>query len=434
MIGRVSAEEKSALRRWLPLIVGLAVGLRLALALMHPIGLPTRVGPGLAATAPGEFEDSGDYLALGLAIAHGQPYAVNGRTEVRMPGYPVLVGGIFAVSGDSVRAVLVVQALMGGGCVVLAYILGRRISYRAGLVAAGLAALDPLSVAFGATLLSEIPFALVLMLAIWVALRILETADEPGWRRFWIRWAVLGVLWGVAVYLRAEALYGIVPLVLWLVIRGWKAAPIKGPRLVAGGAMAVAIVFVTLVPWLMRNYATFHSGFFRLTSLEGISLYEAVYPGADGGPKQGEVAPPAEMQGMNEVQVNDAWARRAWHFVRTEPVRMARLAVVKIGRTWSPFLNAASYQQRPIQLGMGLWYVPLFVLGLGGVFIHGTRSEILGVLLIPMTYFTAVHALFLGSVRYRVPLMPMACVLAAMGVFGVWKLLGGAKRLGTREV
>ena len=145
MKARWSAKDNAAVRRWLPLIVGLAVGLRLALAFMHPIGLPTNVGPGVAATAAGEFEDSGDYVGgwgwqrwlMGRRVC-----GADGRTEGRMPGYPLLVAGIFAVTGDSVRAVLVVQALLGGGCVVMAYVLGRRVNLVVGLAAAGLAAVE----------------------------------------------------------------------------------------------------------------------------------------------------------------------------------------------------------------------------------------------------------------------------------------------------
>jgi hypothetical protein len=436
MSARISAREIAAVRRWLPLIVGLAIGLRLALALMHPIGLPRDVKPGhWEGERAGQFEDSADYLALGLALAHGQAYEVNGRSEVRMPGYPVFVAGIFALTGDSVKAVLVAQGLLGGGCVVLTYILGRRIGVVAGLAAAALAACDPLSVAFAATLLSEIPFAFVLLLALWVSLRIVETAGEPSENgRFWLRWVVLGLLWGVAVYLRAEALYGIVPLAAWIVFRGCKAVPKKGIRFGAGGTVAVLVVFVCLMPWLIRNYTQFHSGFFRLTSLEGISLYEAVYPNADGAPKQGQIALTPEMQSMNEAQQNDAWAHQAWQFVRDDPLRIARLAGVKIGRTWSPFLNAAGYQARPIQVGLAMWYVPLFVLGLSGIFTHRVSHGLRGLLLIPVLYFTAVHAVFLGSVRYRVPLMPVVCVLAGIGLWNIVKSLGGAKRWEGRAV
>ena len=96
--------------------------------------------------------------------------------------------------------------------------------------------------------------------------------------------------------------------------------------------LAVGIVFAMLTPWLVRNYGQFHSGPFRLTTLEGISLYEAVYPEADGGPKQDKINKqlPPDIAVLNEAQRNDEWNRRGWEYVRTEPLRVGKLAYAKI--------------------------------------------------------------------------------------------------------
>ncbi len=167
-----------------------------------------------------------------------------------------------------------------------------------------------------------------------------------------------------------------------------------------------------------------------MTTLEGISLYEAVYPGADGGPKQDVIEVPAEMRGMGEAERNDEWARRGWRFVWTDPVRVGELAVRKMGRTWSPWMNAAEFRSVGVQVVMVLWHVPLFILGLIGVFGGGVALRWRGLLLVPVVYFTLVHSLFLGSVRYRVPLMPLVCVFAAVGVVRVFGKMGKREGLG----
>jgi hypothetical protein len=64
---------------------------------------------------------------------------------------------------------------------------------------------------------------------------------------------------------------------------------------------------------------------------------------------------------------------------------------------------------------MTLWNVPLLALALLGLAFR-MRRDLLLLLLIPIAYFTAVHALFLGSVRYRTPLMPLVCLLAAHAI------------------
>ncbi len=422
-----AARERALVRKFLPLIVGLAIGLRMALAVLHPIGLPGWAGA---------LGDSQDYEAAGRAIAHGRAYEVNGLTEVRMPGYPLFLAGIFAMTGDSVRAALLVQAVLGGAVGGLTYWRGGRLGVRIGLLAGGLAAVDPLSVGFSASLLSEIPFTFVLMAALWLSVRMIERLDEPGGlsgKKGIAKWIMLGAMWGAAVYLRAEALGCLVPMVIWIAFIGWRKAgagkrAVRGERLLGGGALAVGVMFVLLWPWLMRNYAQFHSGFLRLTSLEGISLYESVYPEADGGPRQDTIKLPADMVPLNEAQRNDEWSRRAWTYILEDPGRMARLAVVKVERMWSPLFHAEEFASRPIQIIMVAWYVPLLVLGLVGVFRRVIPGAFLGLLLIPIGYFTVLHALFLGSMRYRAPLMPVVCLLAAAAVAGVKKPMSGAKR------
>jgi 4-amino-4-deoxy-L-arabinose transferase-like glycosyltransferase len=323
---------------------------------------------------------------------------------------------------------MVLQGVMGGMIVLLTYALGKRISQNAGLLAAALVAIDPLSVGFSAALLTETPFTLCLMVALWLCLRIVEIGELP---KSWRLWVALGIVWGMGVYLRASALWAIFP--LCIALDYFTNSPLKNARsvLVWVGVplLPLILVFALLSPWLIRNYAIFHSGPLRLTTLEGVSLYEAVYPQANGGPKQDQINQniPPEMQSLDEAQRNDEWGRRAWSHIAGDPLRIAKLALIKIGRTWSPWFNAADFSARPIQWAMVLWNVPLLVLALAGLCSTMPRG-LRVLLLIPLGYFTAVHALFLGSVRYRAPLMPLVCLLAAHGILQALKSLRGGQR------
>jgi 4-amino-4-deoxy-L-arabinose transferase-like glycosyltransferase len=367
------------------------------------------------------FPDSSDYDALAKSVLHGDAYEVNGLFATRMPGYPMLVASVYALVGPSIKAVLILQGVLSGVATWLVYAIARRMGTQVALVAAALAACDPLSIGFSAALLSEMPFTLLLLLALWILVKILEEG-RFGW------WLLLGIVWGGAVYMRASALWCVVPLAAWTVWRG-RRGPEHGGfwRPILGMVVATAIVFVTLLPWQTRNFSLFHNHFFRLTTLEGISLYEAVYPLADGSPQQDKIVLPAEMQGLGEAARNDEWNRRAWRYVLNDPGRMLRLALHKAARTWSPSLNAVEYQNGNVQAVMVAWYVPLFVFGLIGLLAGRTSITIKGLLMIPVLYFTAVHSLFLGSVRYRVPLMPLVCLFAAAGVMELAKWMRRGK-------
>jgi 4-amino-4-deoxy-L-arabinose transferase-like glycosyltransferase len=376
-------------RRLLLAILALGILLRAALGIIHPY----------------VFDDSHDYVQLAQRWLADGTYGLQTKsgwmTASRMPGYPLFLAGLFALFGNSLRAVVLAQAILSTGTIALAYALARRAGPAAGLLAAALVAVDPLTIGFSAAILSEMPFTLCLLAALWACLRFHDTR-HPLW------WIVLGLLWGAAVYLRASALWLIIPLAVWT----------AGPRHLPGALLAVALAFATLLPWWIRNGQGI-----RLTSMEGISLYESVYAQANGGPKQDTLVLPPEMQPLDEWQRDAAWNRRAWTEIRQHPARILALVPVKIARTWSPWMNAAEASNRWLQAAMMLWHIPLFFLAAVGIFSARLPGRMKALLLLPVLYFTALHSLFLGSVRYRVPLMPLVCVLAAAGAITLFQRL-----------
>ncbi|MCL2645541.1 MAG: glycosyltransferase family 39 protein [Phycisphaerales bacterium] len=388
-------------------IVALAVVLRVAMAFVYPF----------------EFPDSKDYDALARAIVEQRDYQVDGLYATRMPGYPIFIAAIYMVCGYSIKAVLIVQAFLGGAIVYLVHRLARRVVGAPDslpLIAAALAAVDPLSIAFSASLLTETPFTLCLVGGIYLCVKLM---DRPrlGW------WVAISAIWAVAVELRASLYWCIVPLavVLMVMARTWRDRLIH----VAGLGIVLLILFVSLLPWERRNDGLFAPARVHFTTLEGISLYEAVYPGATGGPKQDVLVLPAEMEPLNEAQRNAEWSRRAWECVRNDPARVAALAVRKVARMWSPVLNAAEFQNVLLQIALAAWHIPLFVAAIVGLIglVLPMRWKIL--LLVPMVYFSAIHAIFLGSVRYRVPLTPFLCIFAAAGIVRVIQYTNQRKRL-----
>lgn len=399
--------------KYVVIIVAVAALARMALALSHPFFFP----------------DSADYDALGRALAHGSDYVAGGMYASRMPGYPLYLAACYRVCGDSARAALVIQALIGGATAVWVYLLCAGWDRRCGLVAAALFAVDPLSVAFSGALLSETLFTFFML----GALVALQRIGQLTCRRVygWGLW--LAAAWAAAVYLRPSVLWCAVPIVGWQVWHAWRGRDGlragTGARLVALTLTAYLITALTLVPWWERNYTRFHTGYFRMTTLDGKFLYESLSPQTNGIPALEKIVTPPDMAAMNEGEQADEFKRRAWGFARADPWREARLALVKAGRTWNPLLNAAEYQSPVAQSVLALWHVPLYLLAVLGVYLMRRSWWDLGILLWPMAYFTGVHMVYLGSVRYRVPLMPLICILAAAGILYLLKWLRGGKRL-----
>ncbi len=85
-------------------------------------------------------------------------------------------------------------------------------------------------------------------------------------------------------------------------------------------------------------------------------------------------------------------------------------------RTWSITLHAPGYSSILHRAICWLSVAPVFVMALVGIWRMRRHRAIVGLLLLPAVYFTLIHVVFVGSVRYRLPAVPFLFVLAAAGL------------------
>ena len=111
-------------------------------------------------------------------------------------------------------------------------------------------------------------------------------------------------------------------------------------------------------------------------------------------------------------------------WVRRHPREALSLAWVKLRRTWSVTINASDYASPFYARVAWLTVAPEFVLAACGVWVLRRRRGVVTLLLIVAIYFTLVHMVFVGSVRYRVPAMPFLFVLVGVAVDRLWWRIG----------
>ena len=132
-----------------------------------------------------------------------------------------------------------------------------------------------------------------------------------------------------------------------------------------------------------------------------------------------------ELAQMTEPQRDRYLYNRAIEQIRRDPLRIVRLAWVKFCRTWNPLPNAPGYRRSPRAWVLAAYTVVVLILAAVGVGFWRRWPATLALILLPIVYFTILHSIFIGSVRYRVPLMPLLAMLAAGGV---WVLLARCGR------
>lgn len=363
------------------------------------------------------FDDADIYWQLAKAIRRGAPFAVNQwgvpHFALRTPGYPLFLAACQGAFGEQTLAVRLVQAALGAGCVGMLYRLVERTRPGAGwgvaATAALLAAIDPYSVGMSALILSEGLFVPLMVASLWV-LAVLWPANIEERPRSWIVPALAaGALSGAAILVKPSwALFPPACLAAWVAT----ARGMRGETLQKAAVVGLGLV-LAMAPWWARNAAVY--GRFVPTALWlGASLYDGLHPGATGASDMEFLNAP-DVRAMEETAQDALLRDRAVGFARAHPGAVARLALVKAGRFWSPWPNAESFRSRWVALVSAAATLPIFGLMLAGAWACRRDARALVLLAGPVLYVAAVHLAFVSSIRYRVAGTIPALGLAAIG-------------------
>lgn len=361
-----------------------------------------------------EFPDERQYWLMAENLRRGEGLKDEfGFRATRMPLYPAMLS-LFVDLPRGMEVAKGFQWLIGAvGAVLTAGLATALFGSRVGLVAGLLVAWDPFLVFFSSLLLTETMFVAALS-ALWWCVTVVGARANRGEAKGWGCWVVMGVLGSLCVYVR-ESSVGLVACVL-----AGAAAVCRFRGGAVGGAMLAGLLVVAaLVPWALRNeHVTGQRTW--LTHRGGISLYDGVGPQADGSSNLGAVQQMEAVRGLKEVEWDRYFREASWRAMREDPGRVVRLAGVKLARTWNPLPNVEAYQSSLVRGVSLLWTLPVYLLAVGGAVLvmgrgGGGRWRAV-LLLLPAGYFSVVHSLFVGSVRYRVVAMPMLEILAACAV------------------
>ncbi|MCB9853646.1 MAG: glycosyltransferase family 39 protein [Phycisphaerales bacterium] len=392
---------------WLRLVVLAACMLRIAL-----------VGFAAEKPEPFDFPDSHRYVRVARNIAEGNG-PVESRTALSAtdPVYPTMLAWGIRFGGRSTAAIMSFGRAINGvfGVIVVALVaaMGSRLySRRVGLLAAGWCAIDPILLFFNALVLTELPYIAMLMGAVLLVIRFRSS------RQIGDAFAA-GVILGVATLTRSSGLF--LPLLIagWIVLVNWRSK--DRLRSIAAAALMLVAMLIVMSPVIYRNHRLF-GAFVPVRTGGGASLMEALGPWADGAPGMDRIEYPQVPPGANEVQRDRVYQDAAIAWAKAHPGDVMRLAWRKLARTWSITMNAPGFQSGFYAIVCWLSVAPIFLLTIVGVWVERRRFGWLSLLLLPAAYFTLIHMVFVGSVRYRLPAMPFLFILAAVGVCAILRM------------
>ncbi len=406
----VMAPTPSYTRAWFALL-SIALVLRLLAGVWWQSRLP--------ADQRFHFGDSEGYWMLGRAIARGEPYAypTPEYNVFRTPGYPLMLAALFKLWGDDppVLAARALSALLGVAAVgVAGWWATSLFDARTGLWAGAIVALYPGAIAMGAFVLSEAPFCpfMLLQLGLWG-----KAWRSPRRKQSLALACASGIAAGLGTLVRPSwLLFTPFALVLGLLLERQRA------RQLALGGMVCAGLAISMLPWWIRNAQV--TGHLVTTTLHvGASLYDGLGPQADGASTMGFVRAfeaeerlvrgSAAAEETFEYRLDRRMARASLQWAWEHPGRVVQLAGIKFVRIWNIWPNEASFRNWPMRLIVVLSYTPLLVLALMGAWRYSASGWPYVLAWLPAVYFTLLHMVFIGSIRYREPAMIALAVLAA---------------------
>jgi hypothetical protein len=368
----------------------------------------------------GYTSDEREYVLLAGRILDGSGFTdSNGTQSVRAPLYPAILAGALFLDGGDYSLGHVVGVLLGVAGVSLVFLLGFVVfdDRKTALWGAAMAAFYPGLITYSAMLQTETLFILFFLLTLLLAWSFLS---HPRLSTS----LLLGLFAGLAGLTRAIFL-PFFPLLLLVLL---------GTRIAGGWAKArlvlvTALVFIiVLLPWGIRNYMIHHR-IVPVSTFAGPSLLLGNNPFTTGttrlqdgfeewfsesvGARTGHY--PEE---LSEIQRADISRDIALDFITTHPGRFAELLVRKAQVLLVyPITNSDSYI--PAQLVAVLSDGLLLLAAAMGVVLAPARRRGVVALLSICAFFAAIHIFLHAEARYRLPFVPLICILGGAGAAAV---------------
>jgi len=343
------------------------------------------------------FGDTQQYIRIANNFLSGKGLISSPQIiAYRPPLYPLFLSGVYYLFGDSYWPIRIIQSILDALTCIMVYFLSKRLfNIQTAKISAYICAIYPFFIFFTGFELTETLFIFLLTLTVllWLKLKDLLSMGKS---------VFVGILSGLTVLCRPSVLLFII---LSFVVLFFLWGEEKRRKL----EILIVFTILTILPWSIRNFYHFKK-FVPLTTMTGSSLWEGNNPYAEGGPCQYW---PDEIRGLSEIEKDQYLINATKEIIKESPFRFIRLMGRKFVRFWNIKPNYESFSSHLYNLVSFFSYIPVMVTAIWGMFL--TRRKWREILLFYLLFFsfTLVHVIFVGSVRYRVPVMTSMIIFSS---------------------
>jgi len=360
------------------------------------------------------FPDEERFLATAANILHRGEMVWDGRFAWDMPLMPLLTALGLSVSGEHLSIFRMFLIILSSLTIVItarvAYLLSQ--SQVAMITCAVIMAFYPLFVFFSPLILTETLFLFLFSTFLLLLYRPRSTA-------------LFGVAAGLSHLTRPTLIY-FLP-IIWL----WQRFVAKNnTKRVVLGALTF---FLVINLWGLRNYSVFGEYFLSTASSGHVLLEGNNYWNDSGGPS-GSFSDPTQYkesvpEGEDELAVDRLKKTLAINYIRDNPQRSVILAIKKLGRLWNPIPNSENHRGQLLRAVSVLTTIPLFFLAGISIWILRPIFRKISILYAFILYYSLIHMLTIGSIRYRLPIDVVLIILASLSLSCMYAKLKSRKTL-----
>lgn len=387
--------------------------------------------------------DGAHFDAIAKSIAHGDGYGntllpmTHGPSAYRAPLYPTVLSAAYVVTGDSVTAGRIENALIGVGLVALIGVVAAQLwSRRVAAVALVIAALHPTLWLYGSGLQLEPLLALLIVGATAAALQHRRAPRGLWWP------AIAGVIVGLGALTR-ETAFLLLPGLAWLV---WTARPRWTRRAVLAPVLLVVIACATVAPWTIRNAVRLHAfvpvstsgGYSIAGTYNDTAMHNPTYPAIWMPPEQDPALRQLilDHEPLTEVQLDSLLRTATKDYVRDHPGSLPKAMFWNVVRLFDlQGTGHALYYGQFVPYPPGLTKLAVYsslvllVFALVALVSGALRRSLRAVWLFPAVAIV-LYSVVSGTLRYRASIEPFTVLLAS---YGVVRIVDAARRRRARS-
>jgi hypothetical protein len=376
--------------------------------------------------------DPDSYARIATTLAKSDTFGFESEdgaspTAFRPLLYPWLLSW-FVFDGHVSRfAVAGLHLLLGCGTVALTFLIGRKLNLRFAWLAGLAVAIDPILLRQSQLVMTETLATFLGVFAWWLWLIVWPSVDTCDARQRtttqWLSLIAFSLTLGLSILARPTAAPWALlcaMIALFIGCTCWK-------RRVNDCVLMCLGVLVCVMPWTLRNYATFGKPIWATTH-GGYTLLLANNP-----PLYRHFAANGPSRAWEAEEFHDAWAARvalevpplnevtedqfAYRAARDTIIRNPRVfalsCIYRVGWLWALWPHDGSIGASEVLIGG--WYAVIFFLACSGLQ-QLWKTRIYRAWLVGLTLvfsLTAIHSIYWSNMRMRAPAMPCVILLAA---------------------